>query len=119
MVENGFSPDDFASNIKSKIEKNLIETSDDLIKNIYWNLKKYICDSHFVIVNNNSAYNFNAKFYEQSSGFSNEFVMAINKNSIYLNLPGFLPDFFSKESKKKTFLKKYTKNSKASGRKNI
>lgn len=106
MVENNFALDDFCFNIKDKIEKNIIKTSDDLIKNIYEELKGYIRDSHFAVANGSYVYFFNEKLMAQSSGLQNDFSMAINKNSVYLNLPGFLPDFFQEESAAKEYFEK-------------
>lgn len=98
IVQNGFVLNDFILNIREKFEKEILKTSDDLIKNIYEELKTYIYDSHFSIANNNSVYCFNQKYYEPKHDLSNEFAMIKNKNSIYLRLPNFLPDFFSEES---------------------
>lgn len=106
MVKNGFTLDDFNFNIKNKIEKDVIKTSDDLLKNMYEGLKRYICDSHFSIANTNSAYYFTTKFYGQRTGLSDEFAMTINKNSIYLNVPAFLPDFFSEDFEAKEYFEK-------------
>lgn len=106
MFENGFVPDDFIDNIKIKIEKNIIKTSDDLIKNIYEELKGYIRDSHFAVANGSYVYSFNEKSLEQSYGLQNDFSMAINKNSVCLNLQGFLPDFFQEESAAKEYFEK-------------
>lgn len=106
MVENNFALDDFCFNIKDKIEKNIIKTSDDLIKNIYEELKGYIHDSHFAVANGSYVYSFNEKSLEQSSDLQNDFSMAINKNSIYLNLPFFLPDFFQEKSTAKEYFEK-------------
>lgn len=117
MVKNGFTLDDFIFNIRNKIEKDIIKTSDDLLKNMYEELKRYICDSHFSIANTNSAYYFNTKSYKQRAGISNEFVMTINKNSIYLRLPAFLPDFFSEDFEAKRYFEKVYAEFKNSKRK--
>lgn len=106
MIENGFVLDDFCFNIKDKIEKNIIKTSDDLIKNIYEELKGYIHDSHFAVANGSHVYSFNEKLLAQSSDLQNDFSMVINKNSVYLNLPDFLPDFFQEKSATKEYFEK-------------
>lgn len=106
IVQNGFVLNDFILNIREKFEKEILKTSDDLIKNIYDELKKYICDSHFSIANNNSGYNFNPKLLEKRSNLSKEFLMATNKNSVYLNLSGFLPDYFSESSITKEYFER-------------
>lgn len=106
MFENGFVPDDFIVNIENKIEKNIIKTSGDLIKNIYWELKDYIRDSHFALANGSYVYSFNENLQAQNSGVRNYFSMAINKKSVYLRLPGFLPDFFQEESPAKEYFEK-------------
>lgn len=105
MVQKGFVLEDFAFNICNKITNDVIKSSDELIKNIYENLSNYICDSHFSIANKDSVYNFNPKFYEQNSSLSNDFKMIINKNSVYLSMPGLLPDYFMEKSFTKEFFK--------------
>lgn len=106
MLANGFVLDDFILNIKNNIKTRRIKSSDDLIKNIYDELKNYICDSHFAIANWNAVYAFNSKFYVQTSVHSTEFFMTINKNSVYMNLPGFLPDYFPENTSTKDFFQK-------------
>lgn len=103
MLANGFVLDDFILNIKNNIKTRRIKSSDDLIKNIYDELKDYICDSHFSIANGNAVYAFNSKFYVQTPVHSTEFFMTINKNSVYMNLPGFLPDYFPENTSTKDF----------------
>ena len=119
MVERGFVLDDFIFNIRNKIEKDLIKTSDDLIKNIYEDLKRYICESHFAIANQNCVYNFNPKLLEQKAGLSNGFEMTTNSNYIYLNLPIFLPEFFSENLMAKEYFEKVYAEFKNIQKKNI
>lgn len=106
MLANGFVLEDFILNIKNNIKTRRIKSSDDLIKNIYDELKDYICDSHFSIANGNAVYAFNSKFYVQTPVHSTEFFMTINKNSVYMNLPGFLPDYFPENTSTKDFFQK-------------
>lgn len=105
MVQNGFILEDLIFHIRNKIENDVINSSDELIKNIYEVLSNYICDSHFSIANNNLVYNFNPKFYEQNSGFPNDFKTITNKGSVYLSMPGVLPDYFVEKSSVKEFFK--------------
>lgn len=106
IVANGFELDNFILNVKSNIKTGYIKSSDDLIKNIYDELKNYICDTHFAIANGNSVYQFNHKFYEKTPVHSADFYMTINKNSVYMNLPGFLPDYFPENTSTKDFFQK-------------
>lgn len=106
MVENGFVLDDFIFDIRNKMENDVIKTSDDLIKNIYENLKEYICDSHFAIANQNCVYYFNPKLLKQRPDLSNGFEIKINSNSVYLSLPNFLPEFFSENPTAKEYFEK-------------
>lgn len=119
MVESGFILNDFIFSIGNKIEKNLIKTSDELIKNIYEDLKRYICDSHFAIANQDCVYNFNTNLLEQKTNLSNGFEMTINSNSIYLNLPIFLPEFFSENLMAKEYFEKVYAEFKNIQKKNI
>lgn len=106
MVESGFALEDFIFSIRNKIEKDLIKTSDELIKNIYDELKRYICDSHFVIASQDCVYNFNPNLLGQKTSLSNGFEMTTNSNSIYLNLSIFLPEFFSENLMAKEYFEK-------------
>ena len=106
IVANGFVLDDFILNIKNNIKTRRIKSSDDLIKNIYDELKNYICDTHFAIANGNVAYQFNHKLYEKTPVHSADFYMTINKHSVYMNLPEFLPDYFSENTSTKDFFQK-------------
>ena len=106
IVANGFVSDGFILNIKNNIKTGHIKSSDDLIKNIYDELKNYICDTHFAIANGNAVYQFNHKFYEKTPVHSADFYMTINKNSVYMNLPRFLPDYFPENTSTKDFFQK-------------
>lgn len=110
--------DDFILNIKNNIKTRRIKSSDDLIKNIYDELKNYICDTHFAIGNGNVAYQFNHKLYEKTPVHSADFYMTINKHSVYMNLPGFLPDYFQENTSTKDFFQKVYSNFKVIQNKN-
>ena len=98
MIQKGFELEDFIADINFKIKNDVIKTSNDLIINMYEQLKCFISDTHFVLANNNYTWDFNLKYYEEKSNFPTEFLMQTNKNSVYLSMPGFLPDFLSKKT---------------------
>ncbi len=106
MIQKGFELEDFIADIDNKIKNDVIKTSNDLIINMSEQLKCFISDTHFALANNNYIWNFNHKYYEEKSNFPNEFLMKINKNSVYLSMPGFLPNYFPENTSTKDFFQK-------------
>ena len=118
MIQKGFELEDFIADINFKIKNDVIITSNDLIINMYEQLKCFISDTHFALANNNYTWDFNHKYYEEKSNFPNDFLMQTNKNSVYLSMPGFLPDYFSEKTSTKDFFQKVYSNFKVIQNKN-